>query len=106
MKHVVNIMRPPKAAGSLGESQGQPTTVCKEWPCSISTLSGKEQETARQTGADAQFRVDGYGDPNWTDLEQCYLTGGTIGKRRLDIEFVDDENLNGINLRLFCGESK
>jgi hypothetical protein len=105
-RHVVDVMRPPKAKGDYDETQGQPTTVCKEWPCSIKTLSGKEQEQARQNGADARFEVEGYGDPKWTDLEHCYLTGGTLRDRKLHIEFVDDENLNGINLRLLCGENK
>ena len=106
MNHVVSIMRPTKADGPVGETQGKPTTVCKDWPCEIKTLSGKEQETARQNAADAQFEAEGYGDPNWTDLEHCYLTGGTLRDRKLNIEFVDDEKLNGIKLRLLCGENK
>jgi head-tail adaptor len=103
LRHRVDVMRPTKATGTLGQKQGQDETVCKAWPCSIKTLSGKEQETARQTGADAQFEIEGYGDPKWTDLEQCYLQ---FGERRLNIEFVDDEQQNGIKLRLLCGENK
>lgn len=106
MRHVVNVMRPTEAVGDLGELQGQPVVVCKDWPCSIKTMSGKEQETARQNGADAQYSVEGYGDPKWTNLEQCYLTGHTLGERRLNIAFVDDEHLNGERLTLFCGENK
>lgn len=106
MRHVVNVMRPTKAQGSLGEIQGMPETVCRDWPCKIKTLSGKEQEVARQTAADAQFEAEGYGDPKWTNLEQCYLTGGSLRDRRLNIAFVDDENLNSIKLRLLCGEDK
>jgi head-tail adaptor len=103
MRHIVDVMRPTKAKGSLGETQGTPITVCKNWPCSIKTLSGKEQESARQVGADAQFEVEGYGDPGWTELEQCYLQ---FGERRLNIEFVDDEQQNGQKLKLLCGENK
>lgn len=102
-RHRVNVMRPTKASGSLGETQGNPIAVCPDWPCSIRTLSGKEQESARQTGADAQYEVEGYGDPKWTDLEQCYLQ---FGERRLNIAFVDDELQNGIKLKLLCGENK
>jgi hypothetical protein len=105
-RHIVNVMRPTKTDGPLGEKQGDPETVCKDWPCSIKALSGKEQEQARQNAADAQFEVEGYGDPNWKDLQQCYLTGGSIGDRKLNIAFVDDEQQNGIKLRLICGENK
>lgn len=102
-RHRVDVMRPTKAEGDYGEKQGTPITVCRDWPCSIKTLSGTEHESARQVGADAQFEVEGYGDPKWTDLEQCYLL---FGKRKLNIEFVDDENQNGLKLRLLCGENK
>ena len=102
-QHRVNVMRPTKAQGDLGETQGTPITVCPDWPCSIRTLIGKEQESARQTGADAQFEVEGYGDPKWTDLEQCYLE---FGERRLNVAFVDDADQNGIKLKLLCGENK
>lgn len=101
--HRVNVMRPTKHVGGLGETQGTPEVVCNGWQCSIRTLSGKEQESARQTGADAQYEVEGHGDPKWTDLEECYLQ---FGERRLNIEFIDDEQLNGIKLRLLCGENK
>lgn len=103
MRHRVNVMRPTKATGSLGERQGQDETVCENWPCSITTLSGKEQETARQNGADAQYSIEGYGDPKWKDLEKCYLQ---FGERRFHIAFVDDEQMNGVKLRLLCGENK
>lgn len=102
-RHRVNVMRPTKASGSLGEAQGNPIAVCPDWPCSIRTLSGKEQESARQTGADAQFEVEGTGPLNTDALEQCYLQWG---ERRLNIAFVDDERQNGINLKLLCGENK
>lgn len=103
MRHVVNVMRPTKATGTLGELQGQPEIVCEKWPCSIKPISGNESESARQNAPGATFAVEGYGDPKWKDLEQCYLTGGSIGERRLNIAFVDDENLNGVKLRLLCG---
>jgi hypothetical protein len=102
-RHIVNVMRPTKTTGTLGETQGTPEVVCKDWPCSIKTLSGKEQQTARQNGADAIYEVEGYGDPKWEKLEECYLQ---FGERKLNIAFVDDENQNGIKLRLLCGENK
>lgn len=106
MRHIVNVMRPTEAKGSLGQKQGQDKPLCKDWPCNIKTLSGKEQESARTTAPDAQYEVEGYGDPTWTNLEKCYLTGGTLRERVLNIAFVDDKNLNGVNLRLLCGENK
>lgn len=107
MRHVVRVLRPTKATGSLGETQGKPEVVFQRWPCSIRTLSGKEQETARQTGADAQYEIEGYGDPRKPIDESCYLeleSGGTT--RTFHVAFIDDEDLNQVKLRLLCGENK
>jgi len=103
MRHTVNVMRPTEAVGPLGQTQGSPTVVCKDWPCSIRSMTGSEQEQARQVNAFATLTVEGYGDPKWTKLEECYLQ---FGERRLNISYVDDEQQNGIKLTLFCGESK
>lgn len=102
-RHIVNVMRPTKVQGSLGEQQGQPQVICSNWPCSIKPASGNESEANGQNTATAQFEVEGYGDPSWTDLEECYLQ---LGSRTLSIQFVDDEDQNGIKLRLLCGEIK
>jgi len=103
MRHRVRVLRPAKAVGTLGETQGKPEVVFNEWPCSIKTLSGKEQEAARQNGADATLQVEGYGDPTNPIDEQCYLE---FGERKLNIAAIIDEHQNGIELRLLCGELK
>jgi head-tail adaptor len=103
MRHVVNVMRPTKAKGTLGETQGTDKTVMKNWPCAIKTLTGNEQEDARQNGATANLEVSGYGNPGNPFKETDYLQ---FGERKLNIAFIDDVNQNGIELRLLCGENK
>ena len=101
MRHVVNVMRPTKSKGSLGQSQGEPETIIQNVPCSIETLSGNEQEAARQNGVTATYMVKLTG-PMDID-EKCYLT---LGSRQFNIAHVADTNLNGIDLVLLCAENK
>lgn len=104
--HVVNILKPTAAEGSLGQTQGTPQTIVNNWPCKIRSLTGREQEQARTTQAFATLAVEGTGPIPTEDLEQCYLTGGTLKERQVNIAYVEDKNQNGIDLTLFCGESK
>jgi len=102
-RHIVDVMRPTKNSGTLGETQGQPEVVIKNWPCSIVTLSGSEAESARQNTSGATLEVRGYGDPNNPIDEDCFLK---FGNRNLTIVAINDEDQNGIKLRLMCGETK
>ena len=104
-----NLMRPTKATGTLGEARGKPTLVCKGVPFrTFKTLSGNEQESARQNGADAQYEIEIWGSSKWLPLEDCWfeLLPLTDPPRKLNIEFVDDRKHNGKDLRLLCGENK
>lgn len=92
----------------MGELQGQPEVVSETVNFrSMKSLSGKEQETARQTGADRQFAVEVWGNPKWKDLEQCWfeILPLETPPRKLHIEFVDDRKNNGLDLRIICGEN-
>lgn len=106
MRHLVNVMRPTKATGSLGELQGQPEVVIPNWPCSIKTLSGGESVAARQNTANATLEVQGWGNPRKPIAEGDYLIvlPETDPPRKLNIEFIDDKKQNGIELTLLCGE--
>lgn len=110
MCHVVNVMRPPKAHGTLGQTQGQPETIIRNWPCSIENLSGRELELARSTFAAATLKVEGYGDPRKPIEARDYLELASLtpGKqpRKLFVGFVDDKMQNGIELSLICGEER
>jgi hypothetical protein len=112
MRHVVKVMRPPKNTGTIGQTQGEPETICKEWPCSIETLQGREAELARQTFASATLKVEGYGNPNNPIRETDYLefVDGVIGTkdkpRKLYVGVVNDKRQNGIELTLLCGEAR
>lgn len=105
LRHTVNVMRPTEATGSLGETQGEPKLICKNWPCSIAVMSGRELELARQNFAAANLKVEGYGDPRNPFKATDYLTGGSIGGRVLNVGFVNDLKQNGLELSLVCGEA-
>ena len=104
MRHVVNVMRPTLAVGSRGEAEGQDQQVLKEVPCSIETLSGREAELARSVYPDATYKVEMYADPRNPVTAVMYLTGGTLGTRRLNVGFVNDRDLKGVQYELLCGE--
>ncbi len=104
MRHVVNVMRPTDAEGTRGQSQGTPEQILKQWPCSIETMSGREIEQARTVFAEATHKVEGYGNPGNRFKERDYLTGGSIGERKLAIGFINDKQQNGVELSLLCGE--
>jgi head-tail adaptor len=104
---VANLMRPTKATGSLGETQGKPEVVCKNVPFrTFKTLSGNEQEQARKIGVTATHSVEVWGNPAWKDLEECWFETIGSNSHRLNIAFVEDRKLNGLDLRILCGENK
>lgn len=104
MRHVVKVMRPSDAVDDRGRPTGDATTLMEEWPCSITTLSGREVVQARTVYAEATSQVEGYGDPNKPIKETDYLTGLSLGERILNIGFVNDKLQNGVSLTLLCGE--
>lgn len=104
MRHIVRVMRPTEAAGTRGQSQGEPQTIIAEWRCSIETLSGREVVQARTVFAEATHEVKGYGDPKKRFEERDYVTGGSIGERVLHIGFINDIQQNGVSLSLLCQE--
>lgn len=105
MRHRVNVMRPTKSTNTIGNTQGAPETILRDWPCSIETMSGREIEIARSIYADATLKVEGYGNPNNQFKVTDYLTGGSIGERVLNIGHINDKQQNGIQLSLVCGEA-
>jgi hypothetical protein len=112
LRHVVKVMRPTKTTNTLGNTQGEPEVICKQWPCSIETLQGREAELARQTFASATLKVEGWGNPQNPIRETDYLEFvdgvlGTIDKpRKLYVGVVNDLKQNGIELSLLCGEER
>jgi hypothetical protein len=102
MRHVVTVMRPAEAVGSLGQTQGQPTTIYQNWPCSIKTVGGSESVQGQQIGGSRTLEVEGYTDPKKPIRTEDYLQ---LGTRVLNVSFVDDVDQNGVKVRLLCGES-
>lgn len=87
--------------GSLGEKQGEDETIYGNWPCSISTLSGREGELARQNFPSASLIVKGYTDPSKPIKTADYVQ---FGARRLHVGFVNDVDQVGLVAELLCGE--
>lgn len=109
MRHRVNVMRPTSAEGSIGQLQGKPELLMANVPCSIKPISGSsESEDARQNGVVAQLTVELYADPRKPIKERdwLYVHPITDDCRKLNIAYVQDEEQNGIELTLFCGENK
>lgn len=112
MSFRVNVMRPTKTTDTIGNTRGKPETIIADWPCSITTLSGRELELARQTFAAASLKVEGYGDPKRPIRETDYLEfdDGVISTkdepRKLHVGVVIDADQNGIELSLLCGEER
>jgi hypothetical protein len=105
-RHVTDIYKPSLSTDSFGANDGAPIAVRSSVPCSIDTLNGREAELARSVFVDASHKVELYADPIRPIDESCYLTGGTLGKRRLNIGFVNDPQMTGLKLILTCGEAK
>lgn len=108
MRHVVNVIRPTSAEGSIGQLQGKPDVLLANVPCSIRPVSGRESEEARQNGVTATLIVELYGDPRKPITESDWLAVHPITDppRKLNIAYINDKQQNGIELTLFCGENK
>lgn len=104
LRHYVNVMQPTDAEGTRGEREGQDKTVRQGVPCSIETLSGRELELARSTYPDATYKVVMRADPLRQVTSVMYLTGGTLGKRRLYIAFPNNIDQKNFELHLLCSE--
>ncbi len=102
LRHVVTVMRPSEATDSRGQTQGNPETIISEWPCSIETLNGREVVQARTVFATVTHRVtDLYLDPTKRLKAKDYLM---LNGRRLNIEFPNDTQQNGVRWEALCNE--
>lgn len=106
MRQVVNVMRPPATTDDLGGLIGQPKLIRKDVPCSIRNISGTETEQVHSVWPSATQIIEFYADPLRQVTPQDYLTGGTLGERKLYINAVTDEEEKGLILTLVCEEAK
>lgn len=110
MRHRINIVRPTKNKGTLGETQGSPEVIYQDHPCCVESLGGRELELARHTFAAASSRITMYGDPAKPVRPQdiCQFADGVTGTkdnpRQLYIGNITDDQQNGVWLTLLCGE--
>lgn len=114
MRHIVNVMLPTAARGSVGEQQGQDGVQRREVPCSIEALSAVEAEQVHSSWPSVTQKVEMYADPDRQVTPNMFLTGGSLGTRLmsdmstkpryLDIVGVVPSQ-NGAKLTLFCNEA-
>jgi head-tail adaptor len=102
LRHVVTVMRPTLATGTLGQTQGNPLTIYEQWPCSMKTIGGSESVQGQQVSGSRTLEIEGYTDPRKPIVERDYLK---FGSRTLHVSFVDDIDQNGTKVRLVCGEN-
>lgn len=102
LRHHVNVMRPAEATGTRGETRGEPQLLIKDWPCSITPTGGGETDETGGVLAQAAYVVEGYGNPSKPIMPKDYLL--LNGTRVLHIAYVEDVDMNGLHLRLMCGE--
>ena len=105
LDQIVTVFGPTEAIDTVGAARGQPTVIHEKWPCSIKPLSGQESEAVRQVGESRTFEVEGYADPRKPFNATYWLSKGSLGERKLNIAFVDDQMQNGTVVRLVCGEN-
>ena len=104
LDQLVTIERPPESHGTRGQPQGQPVKIYSPWACSIEPVSGNKAVQARTVFAETTHHVKGRCDPAKRLKERDYLTGGSLGDRKLYIGFINDIHQNGVELELLCSE--
>lgn len=100
-RHHVTVMGPAGSRGTRGEVQGQPVTVLKDWPCSITPLGGSETDEAGGTNPQMNYQIEGYGSRLHPFFPSDWLV---YQGRKLHIASIEDVNMNGTVLRIICGE--
>ena len=84
-------MRPTDSEGSRGEAEGLDPVYIREWPFSYKQLSGSVSEEVHSSWGHAAGQLEGNADPSRQVTPGFFLTGGTLGARRLDIAAVEDK---------------
>lgn len=101
LRHRATVRRPSSTLDSRGQRGGTDATIMADVPCSITPLSGRELEQARQTVAEASHRVEMYADPEHPLQPIDYLE---IGRRILWVRWVQDLDEKGVAYALLCEE--
>lgn len=89
---IADIMLPASSQGSRGEREGQDEIFIKDWPFSFVALTGGG--LADDVHANIGHKIgqlEGNADPKRLVTPNMYLTGGSLGARRLGILLVEDK---------------
>lgn len=93
---IADIMRPADATGTRGEREGQDEIFIKDWPFSINVLTGGIADEVHGNFGHKAGQIEGNADPSRQVTPGMYLTGGSLGARRLTVLFVQDKNERGV----------
>lgn len=102
LRHRVTVKSPATGVGRRGQRSGDDTTLLRDEPAEVVTLSGRELEQARATFAAAMLRVVMRVHPKFPITTNNYLE---FNGRTLNIGHVNDIDNRGIKYELLCGES-
>lgn len=105
LRHVVNVMRPAENQGTRGEIEGKDKLIRRDVPCSIDTLTVREVQHVQSMWPEATYRIEMYADPSRQVTPGDYLTGQSLGERKLYVVGVVDVETLGVVARLFCSEA-
>jgi hypothetical protein len=98
MRFVARFVRRPTGYDSRGQQEQEDVIIYEDIPCSVTPLSGRELEAARQRVATADLRVECCGPLVITSKDVAVLND----QRRLTIGYVEDVYQDGRLLRLVC----
>lgn len=98
MRFFAKFVRRPEGYDSRGQLEQSDHVVYDCVPCSVTPLSGRELEIARQRLATADMRLECCGPLSITTKDVAVLADG----RRLTIGYTEDVYQDGRLLRMVC----
>lgn len=100
-RHECHIVRIPSTLDSTGQKTSAPVICWPHVPCRVETLSGRQAEVARALYAQAEFRVTTDFIEGVNERHRLLLIPSD---RQLHIGYVQDTDLEGVELVFLCSE--
>lgn len=92
------IMRPMQELDDRGQAAYGSVDIARDWPMSVSVISGREVEAARQRVPTADCRIECSGPLDVRAQDVIVLDDG----RKFTIGYVEDKQQNGFELAIIA----